>query len=103
MMLQSWDGALRVFPAWPKGLAARFNKFRAEGAFLVSASWEEGQVKSLTIFSEKGSPCKLYPPSVNGIRVVDASGKEVPVTQDSYGRAEFSTVSAGVYRVTFRY
>ena len=45
MMLQSWDGALRIFPAWPRTVDARFENFRAEGAFLVSASWSQGQVQ----------------------------------------------------------
>ena len=33
MMLQSWDGAMRVFPAWPRGIDAQFKDLRAEGAF----------------------------------------------------------------------
>jgi len=103
MMLQSWDGALRVFPAWPKGLEARFDGFRAEGAFLVSAYWADGQVRSLKIRSEKGAPCRIYPPRPDGIRVIDAANKEIPVTKDAYGRAEFATVPAGEYHVTFSY
>ena len=58
MMLQSWDGALRVFPAWPRDLDARFESFRAEGAFLVSAAWSQGRVTTLSVRSEKGSPCR---------------------------------------------
>ena len=103
MMLQSWDGALRIFPAWPKELAARFDNFRAEGAFLVSASWADGRVQSVIVRSEKGSPCKLYPPCPKGIRVVESSGKEIPLSQDVYGRTEFATVSGGVYRITSPY
>jgi hypothetical protein len=103
MMLQSWDGALRVFPAWPKGLAARFDGFRAEGAFRVSASWADGQVKSLTVWSEKGAPCKIYPPCQKGIRVADSSGNEIPVAHDGYGRAEFATTPGCEYRLTCLY
>ena len=103
MMLQSWDGALRIFPAWPKEVAARFDTFRAEGAFLVSASWVQGQVKSLTILSEKGTPCRIYPLSPGGIRVVDSSNKEVSVGSDPYGRAEFATQPGKKYHVRFLY
>jgi hypothetical protein len=100
MMLQSWDGALRIFPAWPKALDARFESFRAEGAFLVSASWSQGRVASLEISSEKGAPCRLYSPWPNGIKVVDANGKPVAVTADAFGRPEFATVAGGRYSVT---
>ena len=66
MMLQSWDGALRIFPAWPGTVDARFENFRAEGAFLVSASWSQGQVQSLEILSERGARCQLYSPWPGG-------------------------------------
>ena len=54
MMLQSFGGVLRLFPAWPREVAASFTTFRTEGAFLVSASWAEGSVASAEIRSEKG-------------------------------------------------
>lgn len=103
MMLQSWDGALRVFPAWPQDVAARFDHFRAEGAFLVSAAWADGQVKTLSIRSEKGAVCRLYPPSSKGVLVTDASDQAVPVTQDTYGRTEFPTLPGAEYRITCLY
>ena len=89
MMLQSWDGALRVFPAWPKDLDAKYTDFRAEGAFLVSAAWSDGRVANLEIRSEKDATCRLYPPWPTGIRVADRHGLQVPVTLDSYGRPGF--------------
>ena len=103
MMLQSWDGALRVFPAWPKDLTARFDSFRAEGAFLVSAAWHAGRVTGLSVRSEKGTPCRIYPPTPGGIMVVDAANNKIPVKSDAYGRAEFATIPDGEYRVTFSY
>ena len=99
-MLQSCDGAHRIFPAWPKALAARFDGFRAEGAFLVSASWANGQVTSLAILSEKGAACKLYPLCPNGFRVADAAGKEIPTAPDAFGRIEFPTSPGMTYRVS---
>jgi hypothetical protein len=99
MMLQSWDGALRVFPAWPRGIDAQFKGLRAEGAFLVSAAWLQGRVTALSVRSEKGNPCKLYSPWVNGFRVIDRSAKEVKVGQDVFGRPEFATQSNMEYRI----
>lgn len=102
MMLQSWDGALRIFPAWPKNLDARFESFRAEGAFLVSAVWSQGRVTSLSISSEKGSPCRVYSPWPQGFRVTDVSGKEIVQTHDVFGRPEFATQPGMKYRLQSR-
>ncbi len=102
MMLQSWDGALRIFPAWPKNLDARFETLRAEGAFLVSATWSKGKVTALSLRSEKGAPCKLDSPWSKGVRVTDSNGKEVPVTADRYARPEFATQPGMEYYVRSR-
>jgi len=99
MMLQSWDGALRVFPAWPRNLDARFERFRAEGAFLVSAASSGGRVTSLEIVSEKGSRCRLYPPWPSGVKVTDESGKLVDCETEDYGRISFPTQIGATYRL----
>ncbi len=99
MMLQSWDGALRIFPAWPKNLEARFDSFRAEGAFLVTSAWSQGKVTSLSIRSEKGAPCKLYSPWPGGVRVTDRDGKAVSVAPDQYGRPSFATQAGMEYQL----
>jgi len=99
MMLQSWDGALRIFPAWPKNLDARFESMRAEGAFLVTSAWSQGKVTSLSIRSEKGAPCKLYSPWPGGVRATDRDGKEVSVTPDQYGRPSFATQAEMEYHL----
>jgi hypothetical protein len=102
MMLQSWDGALRIFPAWPKGLDARFETLRAEGALLVSAAWSQGRVASLEILSEKGAPCRLYSPWSSGLQVTDQNGQPVAVAADTFGRASFDTRAGTRYVVRAR-
>jgi hypothetical protein len=97
MMLQSWDGAMRVFPAWPKDLDASFENFRAEGAFLVSAAWSQGKVTRLQIISERGGPCVLYNPWTEGLAVCDAAGQSVALGADAYGRPAFPTVAGTTY------
>ncbi len=97
MMLQSWDGALRVFPAWPKSLDASFENLRAERAFLVSAAWSKGQITTLEIVSEVGSPCTIYLPWPSGLAVTSRQGDKVAVTLDSAGRATFQTAVGGRY------
>jgi len=99
MILQSWDGALRIFPAWPRTVAARFTTFRAEGAFLVSASWADGRVDDLTVHSERGATCRLYSPWPGGLAVADGTGAAVPITTDEYARIQFPTRPGVTYRI----
>jgi alpha-L-fucosidase 2 len=99
MMLQSWDGAIRVFPAWPADINARFDKFRAEGAFLVSSQWQNGNVVNIEIISEKGGVCKIYNPWDEGIIVCDEKGKEIETIIDDSNRMAFNTEIGALYRV----
>lgn len=63
MLLQSHTGVIRVFPALPESWQeASFRDMRAEGAFLVSADYEDGNVKRVTVRSEKGGKMKLFNP-----------------------------------------
>jgi alpha-L-fucosidase 2 len=60
MLIQSWGGTIRVFPAcpsqWPD---AAFYDLRAEGAFLVSASRKGGRTQFVRIRSLAGEPCRV--------------------------------------------
>lgn len=60
MLLQSWGGKIRVFPAvpdfWPD---AWFRSLRAEGAFLVTARRREGKTVFVEIVSESGGTCRV--------------------------------------------
>jgi hypothetical protein len=78
MLLHTRGGVLRVFPAvpaaWP---AASFQRIRAEGAFLVSASWRDGCVEEVRIVSEAGAPLRLANPWGEGaVRVEREGGAE---------------------------
>lgn len=58
MLLQSWGGKLRIFPAVPdrwKDIAYR--DWRAEGAFLITARRKDGKTEFATIKSLAGEPC----------------------------------------------
>ena len=99
MLLQSWDGALRIFPAWPRNLDARYENFRAEGAFLVTAGWSRGRVTNLEIFSERGARCRLYPPWPGGLVVLNATGQKIAPSAEAYGRVGFDTQAGGRYRL----
>jgi hypothetical protein len=99
MLLQSYGGVLRLFPAWPAAVPASFRTLRAEGAFLISASWENGTVTSLEILSEKGGECRLYSPWDSGVSVETAAGDVVAVTGPAEGVYAFPTQAGETYRL----
>jgi alpha-L-fucosidase 2 len=61
-LLQSYTGQLRLFPNWPAGEDAAFQDLRAVGAFLVSASYADGQVQWLRVTAEVGGPLRVINP-----------------------------------------
>jgi alpha-L-fucosidase 2 len=67
MLIQSHTGIVRIFPAIPRSWTdVSFNTLRTEGAFLVSASRENGRVTAVTITSEKGGTIVLDNPFTGG-------------------------------------
>jgi alpha-L-fucosidase 2 len=58
LLLQSWGGMIRVFPAVPDSWKdAAFDNLRAKGAFLVSAVRHNNQTQFIRIKSLAGEPC----------------------------------------------
>jgi hypothetical protein len=78
-LLQSYNNILRFFPNWPKESNAEFKTLHAVGGFLVSASFEAGEVQWIEVFSESGSKLHIYNPWNGAVEVV--SGKEVRVLE----------------------
>ena len=63
MLLQSWTGIVRVFPAIPdRWHNAWFENLRAEGAFIVSSQLSDQQVTFIDITSEVGGTCRVHNP-----------------------------------------
>ena len=60
-LLQSYDGILRIFPAFPANKTGRFT-LHAEGGFVVSSEIKSGVVQWICIKSLFGNPCKLELP-----------------------------------------
>ncbi|MCM1071548.1 MAG: alpha-L-fucosidase [Alistipes timonensis] len=97
MLLQSWGGKLRVFPAVPSEWGdASFADFRAEGAFLVSARREGGATVSLTVESLAGEPCVVVTDMENPA-VAAGSGTLAPLGKGEYaltlGKGESVTLT----------
>jgi len=66
MLLQSFQGKLRLFADWPSDKDARFGDLRAYGAFLVSSDRRAGSVKYARIVSEVGGKAVLVNPWPTG-------------------------------------
>jgi alpha-L-fucosidase 2 len=62
MLCMSVNDKIRLFPVWPTGYDAQFDRIRARGAFLVSSSLKRGEVSNVQIFSEKGRVCTIVNP-----------------------------------------
>ena len=65
-LLQSYDGILRIFPAFPANKTGRFT-LHARGGFIVSSEIKSGEVQWICIKSLLGNPCKLALPWETGI------------------------------------
>jgi hypothetical protein len=65
MLMQSYEGIIRLFPSWPEGQDAAFENHRARGAFLVTSALKSGEVQYVNIYSEKGRLLSLRNPWKN--------------------------------------
>jgi hypothetical protein len=62
MLIQSYEGMIRLFPAWPRERDAEFKNLRTYGAFLVSSGLSKGEVLYVNVFSERGRKCVVENP-----------------------------------------
>jgi hypothetical protein len=112
MLLQSYEGVLRVFPVWSASSngPAAFSTLRAYGAFLVSASVDgTGTVAPMTVVSEQGtSPCVIESPWARGAPNVTLKGPGTsvgvwPVSRFRRGQAvtyyAFNTTAGATYTI----
>ena len=92
LLLQSWGGKIRVFPAVPSAWTeAGFRDLRAMDGFLVSAFREKGLTAWVAITSEAGEPCVLKVPDWSGPLEVRAA--RIPA---------ITALGPGEYRVDLR-
>ena len=76
MLLQSYEGIIRVFPNWNRKKDASFENLRAYGAFLVTSTLKEGLIQGVTLVSEKGRVCKIENPwKGRPVQVIRENGK----------------------------
>ncbi len=76
MLMQSYEGIIRLFPCWDKKSDASFENLRADGAFLVSAELKGERVCSLSIKSLMGRKCVVQCDGIKSV-INKADGKKV--------------------------
>jgi hypothetical protein len=100
MLLQSWDGVIRVFPVWPEGVKASFEQLRAEGAFLVSAEFDGKTIGLLKIKSLLGGKCSVANPFKTKIAAVKDCKNDKIIAKEKAGIITFDTDSGREYIIT---
>ena len=81
MLMQSFEGIIRLFPCWDKNSDASFENLRADGAFLVSASLEKGKISGIKIKSLKGRPCIMELDGVKSV-IKESDKTEIPFNKN---------------------
>ena len=112
MLLQSTGGFLSLFPVLPANLSGpvAFQRLRAKGAFVVSATMSSSGIIAAEIESERGTRCVVALPAgatAQSTRVVDGDGAKVELSWDRLpgsGRSAFvfATEAGGHYGLLFK-
>jgi len=62
MLCSVHQGVMRLYPAWPMKVDARFANLRQFGAFLVASELKAGKIQYVRITSERGRDCTVVNP-----------------------------------------
>lgn len=95
MLMQSYEGTIRIFPCWDKKMSASFENLRADGAFLVSAELKNEQISSFKIKSLNGRKCNVESDVVKSV-IRETDKKEIPFTKNG-NTISFETQADTVY------
>lgn len=98
MLIQSFEGTLRLFPCWARSQDASFRHLRANGAFLVSSSIKNGTIGEVDLLSEQGRPCRMENPWPGRTLLVRHSDGRTEKLQGDF--VEFHTQKNEKLRIT---
>jgi hypothetical protein len=98
---------IRVFPAWPDQWNARFNLY-GRGNFLVSSSFQNGQVEFVEVKSLSGGICRLRNPwktdavlYVNGVKSNNLKGSLLELSTDA--NSNYTIVKKGTVPEQYKF
>lgn len=98
-LLQSHEGAIRLFPN-ARGLRrASFRRLRARGAFLVSAAWDGRRVVRFRLESEKGGVARFFNPWAQPPKVREGGRKIEASTAREGALCAFRAEPGAVYEI----
>jgi len=80
MLLQSYNGILRLFPAWPEECDAEFRDLRAEGSLLVSASKKDGAIHYVRLYALADVNVRLLNPWPERTSIHQHGKGEIPLS-----------------------
>ncbi len=83
MLVQTVDGVITVFPAWPMDRDAAFDQLRQKGAFLVSSRLRAGQVTQIDVVSTVGGPLAVRNPWAGAFTVNGTAGRGELITEST--------------------
>jgi len=101
MLLQSYDGVIRLFPAVPTSWKrVRVAGLRAVGAFLVCSEFNQGEISYVSVGSLEGQRCRVVNPWPDqGIRVRELTTKKEVKFEKQADKVIFDTSEGHFYVV----
>ena len=104
MLLQSNAGYINLLPAMPENQwqSGSVSGLVARGNFVVSESWDNGELTGATITSNNGGTCTVQVNGWEKVFVQDSEGKKVPAKEvdGKTGRITFATEEGKTYFIT---
>ncbi len=100
MLLSSYDGVLRFYPAWPLARTVSFSDIGATGGFSVSSSLSGGVIGATTVVSNAGHALTIAQP-FPGATITITDTTTGATTSATYSTVTASTVAGHTYNVTF--
>ena len=98
LLVQSHEGIIELLPALPtEWHSGAFDGVVARGAFELDLAWENNRIKSVSVLSKAGKPCKIATKSAVKVLV---NGKEITSIQGD-GYVEFPTNVGEIYTINF--
>ncbi len=99
LLLQSVNGIIRFFPAWPEEKDGEFCKLRAQGGFLVSAKQVDAEITDVEVVSTAGGKFRFVSPWPTARVERHSDGVIEEIKTDGKGIVAFETTAGEKYRV----
>lgn len=99
MLIQSHNGYIEPLPALPSAWQdGSVQGLKARGNFTVDIEWESGSLKSCTLSSHVGEPCRIHIPDGKTPKAVTSGGKTIEYRVTD-GVIQFETKPNTTYQI----